>query len=142
MTDRMAHSKWRNKNIIEYLQYGLGHGLHKQSGWIWKSLKVDVIIPGTMGALRERCYDAYQAQKNFIMVQKQVMPDGWDPIDPMNSVKKQKGTGKFMIIQKAKTPVPANDLTASFLRFRRWMGEGREFVMRVSHNKEKNVIET
>ncbi len=88
----------------------------------------------TMEALRERCYDAYQAQNFFIMAQKQVMPEGWDPIDPCHSVKKQKGTGKFVSLQKIKNPVPANVLTASFLRFafgvskeafRRWMGEDR-----------------
>jgi hypothetical protein len=107
------------------------------------------IVPDTMGAVRERCYDAYQAQKIFIMAQKYMLPDGWDPLDPLNSVKKQKGSGKFVSLQKVKNPVPANVLTATFLRyaygisketFRRWMGEGRDYGSRIPHNKGGNVI--
>jgi hypothetical protein len=137
-------------NDIEGLQYGLSQGLHKKEGWLWKCLKADGIVQDTMEALRERCYDAYQAQKFFIMAQKQVMPEGWDPINPCHSVKKQKGTGKFVSLQKIKNPVPANVLTASFLcfafgiskeTFRRWMGEGRNFVKRVLFNKGENVID-
>ena len=75
-------------NVIEGLQYGLSQGLHKKEGWLWKFLKADGIVQDTMEARRERCYDAYQAQKIFIMAQKQVMPEGWDPIDPCHSVKK------------------------------------------------------
>ncbi len=84
------------------------------------------------------------------MAQQQVMPEGWDPLDPMLSVKKAKGTGQFVSLQKVKNPVPANVLTNSFLRyafgvskktFRRWMGEGREFVNRVSFSKGKNVVD-
>ena len=113
-------------------------------------MKADGIVQDTMEARRERCYDAYQAQKIFIMAQKQVMPEGWDPIDPCHSGKKWKGTGKFVSLQKIKNPVPANVLTAAFLRFafgisketfRRWMGEGRNFVKRVPFNKGKNVID-
>jgi hypothetical protein len=51
------------------------------------------------------------------MAQQQVMPAGWNPIDPLHSIKKQKGTGKFVSLQKTKTTVPANILTASFVRF-------------------------
>ncbi len=74
------------------------------------------------------------------------MPEGWNPLDPMNSVKKAKGSGKFVSLQKLKNPVPANVLTASVLRyafgvsmetFRRWMDEGHEFVDRVPLNKGK-----
>jgi hypothetical protein len=149
-TDRMAQSKWRTMNVIQSLQYGVSQGLHKKEGWLWNILKVDGIVPDTQIVLRERCYDAYQAQKIFIMAQKQVMPDGWDPLDPMHSVKKAKGNGQFVSLQKGKTPVPANVLTNSFLRyafgvsketFRRWMGEGREFVERVPFNKGKNLVD-
>jgi hypothetical protein len=113
-------------------------------------LKVDGIVPDTQAALRQRCYDAYQAQKIFIMAQKQVMPEGWDPLDPLHSVKKSKGNGQFVSLQKVKNPVPANFLTNSFLRyafgvsketFRRWMGEGCEFVERVPFNKGKNLVD-
>ncbi len=50
-------------NAVECLQYGLAQGLHKKEGLLWKALKVDGIVPDTLAALRERCYDAYQAQK-------------------------------------------------------------------------------
>jgi hypothetical protein len=111
-------------------------------------LKTDGIVPDTMVALRERCFDAYQEQKIFIMAQKQVMPEGWDPIDLLHSIMKHKGTGQFVRLHKVKNPVPANVLTASFLRyacgvskepFRRWMREGRDFVKHVPHNKGKNI---
>jgi hypothetical protein len=51
-------------NVIECLQYGVSQGLHKKFGWLWKALMVDGIVPDTLAALRERCYDAYQAQKS------------------------------------------------------------------------------
>jgi hypothetical protein len=78
------------------------------------------------------------------------MPEGWDPIEPIKSVKHQKGTGKFMSLQKLADPVPGNVLTQSFLRyaygvpketFRRWMGEGSEFPARIPHNKGRNIID-
>jgi hypothetical protein len=68
----------------------------------------------------------------------------------MKSVKKNKGTGKFVSLQKVANPVPANVLTQSFLRYaygvsketlRRWLGEGAEFPHRVPHNKGRNMIE-
>ncbi len=135
--------------MIQCLQYGLGQGLHKREGWFWKILKTEEVVPDTQAALRQRCYDAYQAQKIFIMAQQQVMPEGWNPLDPLQSVKKAKYSGQFVSLQKVKNPVPANVLTNSFLRFafgvsketfRRWMGEGREFVERIPFNKGKNVI--
>lgn len=147
--DPLVHSKWRSMNAIQCLQHGLGQGLHKKEGWLWKILKGDGIVPDTQAALRERCYDAYQAQKIFIMAQQQVMPAGWNPLDPLHSVKKAKSSGQFVSLQKVKNPVPANVLTNSFLRFAfgvsketfcRWMGEGREFVERIPFNKGKNVI--
>ena len=84
------------------------------------------------------------------MAQQQVMPEGWNPIDPMHSVKKAKVSGQFVSLQKVKNPVPANVLTNTFLRyafgvsketFRRWMGEGREFMDRVPFNKGRNVVD-
>jgi hypothetical protein len=45
------------------------------------------------------------------------MPEGWDPIDPIHSIKKHKVTGQFVSLQKIKNPVPAIVLTASFLRY-------------------------
>jgi hypothetical protein len=90
-------------NVIQCLQYGLSQGLHKKDGWwLWKILHAEGIIPDTQAALRARCYDAYQAQKIFIMAQQQVMPEGWDPLDPMHSVKKAKSTGQFASLQKVK----------------------------------------
>ncbi len=74
--------------------------------------------------------------KSFHNGPKQMMPAaGWDPLDSMKSVKKEKGTGKFVSLQKAVNRVPANILTQAFLRFafgvsketfRKWMGEGSE----------------
>jgi hypothetical protein len=84
------------------------------------------------------------------MTQKQIMPPGWNPIEPIKSVKHQKGTGKFVSLHKVATPIPANVLTQSFLRyaygvsreiFRRWMGEGSEFPARIPHNKGRNIID-
>jgi hypothetical protein len=52
--------------------------------------------------------------------------------------------------QRLTNPVPANSLTASFLRyaygvkkesFRRWMGQGAKFPERVPVNKGKNIID-
>jgi hypothetical protein len=52
--------------------------------------------------------------------------------------------------QRLTNPVPANVLTASFLRyvygvkketFRRWMGQGAKFPERVPVNKGKNIID-
>jgi hypothetical protein len=140
---------WRMRNDIENFQYGLANKLHKKEGWLWQRLVAEGVVSDTNEMLREKCYQAYQAQKIFIMAQKQLMPEGWDPIDPIKSVKHQKGTGKFVSIQKAKQPVPENILTASFLRyaygvkketFRRWMFQGPTFPERVPVNKGKNII--
>jgi hypothetical protein len=137
-------------NHVECLQHGLANGLHKREGRLWKILLVDGVVPNTQEAKRERCYSAYQSQKVFIMAQKQLMPEGWDPRDPMQSVKKSKASGQFMSLQKDKNPVPVNVLTQSFLRYaygvsketmRRWLGEGPEYQTRVPHNKNKNVID-
>jgi hypothetical protein len=137
-------------NHVECLQYGLAQGLHKREGWLWKVLVADGVMPNTQGALRERCYQAYQSQKVFIMAQQQLMPEGWDPRDPMRSVKQSKQSGKFMSLQKVKNPVPVNVLTQTFLRYafgvsketmRRWLGEGPEYKPRVPFNKNKNVID-
>ena len=65
-------------------------GLHKKEGWLWKCLKEDGIVQDTMEARRERCYDAYQAQKFFIMAQKQVMPEGWTRSTPAILLKSRK----------------------------------------------------
>jgi hypothetical protein len=65
----MLQSKWRIMNHIECLQYGVSQGIHKHYGWLWSCLKDDGVVQDTMVALRERCYDAYQAQKIFIMAQ-------------------------------------------------------------------------
>jgi hypothetical protein len=89
-------------NVIQCLQHGLGQGLHKKEGWLWNVLKAEGIVPDTQAALRERCYDAYQSQKIFIMAQQQVMPEGWNPLDPMHSVKKAKSSGQFVSLQKVK----------------------------------------
>ncbi len=84
------------------------------------------------------------------MAQKQLMSTGWNPIDPFNSVKRTKGDGKFVSLQKIKNPVPENILTAAFLRyaygvkketFRRWMGQGAKFPERIPVNKGKSIIE-
>jgi hypothetical protein len=110
-------SKWRKMNHIQFLQHGLEHGLHKREGWLWKALLVDGIVPDTREALRERCYNAFEAQKIYIMAQQQIMPEGWDPRkNPFDSVKQQKGTGKFMSLQRVKNPVPTNILTQAYLR--------------------------
>jgi hypothetical protein len=69
-------SKWRTMNHVECLQYGVAHGFHKKEGWLWKKLLVDGIVPNTQAALRERCYNAYQSPKVFIMAQQQIMPEG------------------------------------------------------------------
>ena len=64
-------------------------------------------------------------------------------------MKRNKGDGKFTSLQKVKSPVPENVLTASFLRyaygvkketFRRWMGQGAKFPERVPVNKGKCII--
>jgi hypothetical protein len=141
---------WSMRNDIENFQYGLENKLHKTEGWLWQRLVEEGLVLDTQEALREKCYQAYQAQKIFIMAQKQLMPAGWNPIDPLNSVKHQKGTGQFMSKQRLTNPVPANVLTASFLRyaygvkketFRRWMGLGAKFPERVPVFKGKNIID-
>jgi hypothetical protein len=92
------------------------------------------------------CYRAYQSQNIFIMAQQQIMPDGWDPRNPLHSVKQHKGTGIFLSLHMVKNPVPNNILTQAYLRFaygvsketfRRWMEDGATFEPRVPHNKEK-----
>ncbi len=80
------------------------------------------------------------------MAQIQLMPPDWHPLDPMNSVKKNKGTGKFVSFQKIANPVPTNVLTQSFLRYaygiskketmRRWMGQGADFPDRVPRTQQ------
>jgi hypothetical protein len=148
--DEARNNLWSMRNDIENFQYGLEHKLHKTEGWLWQRLVQEGLVSDTQESLREKCYQAYQAQKIFIMAQKQLMPAGWNPIDPMNSVKHQKGTGQFMSKQRLTNPVPANVLTASFLRyaygvkketFRRWMGQGAKFPERVPVNKGKNIID-
>ncbi len=102
------------------------------------------VIADSQEAKREKCFQAYQAQKIFIMAQKQLMPPGWDPLDPLKSVKHAKGTGQFASLQRGANPVPENILTAAFLRyaygvkketFRRWMGQGAKFPERIPVNK-------
>jgi hypothetical protein len=148
--DPALGSKWRKMNYIESLQYGLAQGLHKKEGWLWNCLLRDGVVEDTQAAKRERCWNAYQAQKIFVMAQQQIMPEGWDPRSPSNSVKVHRKTGQFVSLQTAKNPVPANVVTNSFLRyaygvpketFRRWIGEGGKFQKRVPHNKGKNVID-
>ncbi len=135
---------------IELLQYGLDEGFHKKEGWLWRRLTGEGVVEDCKEAQRVRVLQAYQSQKIFIMAQKQVMPKGWDPIDPMRSVKVNKGTGKFRSLSKAASPVPGNPLTQSFLRFafgipketfRRWLGEGSVFRSRIPHNKGKSIID-
>jgi hypothetical protein len=137
-------------NDIELLQYGLDQGLHKREGWLWRRLVEEGVLEESKEGQRIRVFQAHQAQKIFIMAQKQIMPAGWDPIDPMRSVKMHKGTGQFQSLSKAATPVPGNVLTQSFLRFafgipketfRRWMREGPEFAPRIPHNKGKSVFD-
>ncbi len=117
---------------------------------MWQRLVLEGLVSDTQEALRERCFQAYQAQKIFMMAQKQLMPPGWNPIDSFNSVKRANGDGKFASLQKIVNPVPENILTASFLRyaygvkketFRRWMGQGAKFPERIPVNKGKNIIE-
>jgi hypothetical protein len=141
---------WCMRNDIENFQYGLKHKLHRKEGWLWQRLVLEGVISDTVEAKREKCYQAYQAQKIFIMAQKQLMPPDWNPIDPLNSVKKDKHTGQFTTLQKIVNPVPENILTSSFLRFaygvkketfRRWMGEGSKFPERIPVNKGKNIID-
>jgi hypothetical protein len=84
------------RNDIENFQYVLEHKLHKTEGWLWQRLVEEGVVSDTQESLREKCFQVYQAQKIFIMAQKQLMPAGWDPIAPFKSVKQQKGTGKFM----------------------------------------------
>ncbi len=99
--DGMVLSKWRTMNVIQcLLQYGLSHGLHKKEGWLWQILLAEGIVPDSQAALRARCYDAYQSQKIFIMAQQQVMPEGWNPLDPMHSVKKAKVSGQLVSLRK------------------------------------------
>jgi hypothetical protein len=138
------------RNDIENFQYGLENKLHKKEGWLWHRLVLEGVVSDTQETKREKCYQAYQAQKIFIMAQKQIMPAGWNPIDPLKSIKHQKGTGQFISKQRLMNPVPENVLTASFLRyaygvkketFRRWMGQGSMFPERVPVNKGKNIIE-
>ena len=137
-------------NDIELLQYGIDEGLHKKEGWLWRRLIDEGVVEDTKEALRSRVYQAHQSQKIFIMAQKKMMPPGWDPLDPMRSVKVNKATGQFRSLSKAATPVPGNVLTQSFLRFafgipketfRRWMGEGSVFPARIPHNKGKSIID-
>jgi hypothetical protein len=74
-----------------------------------------------------------------------------EPAGPnKKSIKQQKGTGKFVSLQKAKNPVPENVLSQSFLRyaygikketFRRWIGQGSKFPERIPMNKGKNIID-
>jgi hypothetical protein len=137
-------------NDIELLQYGLDEGLHKKEGWLWRRLVLEGVVEDSKESLRVRVFQAHQAQKIFIMAQKQVMPVGWDPIDPIRSVKVNKVTGQFQSLSKASVPVPANVLTQSFLMFaygipketfRRWMGEGSEYRERIPHNKGKSVVD-
>jgi hypothetical protein len=141
---------WASRNDIENFQYGLENRIYKTEGWLWERLVLEGLVADTQEALRERRFQAYQAQKVFIMAQKQLIPPGWNPIDPLNSVKRVKGDGKFMSLQKLVNPVPENILTASSLRyaygvkketFRRWMGQGAKFPERIPVDKEKNIIE-
>ncbi len=108
------------------------------------------VVEDSKESLRVRVFQAHQAQKLFIMAQKQVMPPGWDPIDPKRSVKVNKTNGQFQSLSKLAVPVPGNVLTQSFLMyaygiaketFRRWMGEGSEFRERIPHNKGKSVVD-
>ncbi len=117
---------------------------------MWHRLVEEGLVADTQDALREKSYQAYQAQNIYIMAQKELMPEGWNPLDPMKSVKKQKSTGKFVSLQKAKNPVPENVLAQSFLRyaygikketFRRWIGQGAKFPERIPMNKGKNIID-
>ncbi len=141
---------WATNNDIENFQYGLDNKIHRQERWLWERLVLEGLVSDTQEALRERCYQAYQGQKIFIMAQKQLMPTGWNPIDPINSVKRSKGNGQFATLQKIKNPLPENILTLAFLRhalgvkketFRRWMGQGAKFPERVPVNKGKSIIE-
>ena len=108
---------WCMRNDIENFQYGLKHKLHRKEGWLWQRLVLEGVISDTVEAKRDKCFQAYQAQKIFIMAQKQLMPADWNPLDPLKSVKVDKRTGKFTTLQKIVNPVPENILTASFLRF-------------------------
>ena len=91
-------------NDIELLQYGLDQGLHKKEGWLWRRLVEEGVLEDSKEGQRIRVFQAHQAQKIFIMAQKQIMPAGWNPIDPMRSVKVHKVIGKFQSLSKALTP--------------------------------------
>jgi hypothetical protein len=143
---------WATTNDIENFNHGLEKRLHKKEGWLWDRLIMEGLglVSDTQESLRERCFHAYQAQKIFIMAQKELMPPGWDPIDPYKSVKRTKGDRKFASLQRGKNPVPENIFTASFLRyaygvkketFRRWMGHGVKYQERIPVNKGKCIIQ-
>ena len=141
---------WCMRNDIENFQYGLEHKLYRKEGWLWKRLVLEGMVADNVEAQREKCFQAYQAQIFFIMAQKQLMPPGWNPLDPMKSVKKDKNTGQFTTLQRIASPVPETILTAAFLRyaygvkketFRRWMGQGSKFPERIPVNKGENVID-
>ena len=80
-------SFWGSMNDIELLQHGLDEGYHKTEGWLWRRLVLNGVVEDSKDAKRVRVFQAHQSQKIFIMAQKQVMPVGWDPIDPIRSVK-------------------------------------------------------
>ncbi len=80
-------------NDIELLQYGLDQGLYKKEGWLWRRLVEEGVLEELKEGQRIRVFQAHQTRKIFIMTQKQIMPAGWDPIDPMRSVKMHKVTG-------------------------------------------------
>jgi hypothetical protein len=81
------------------------------------------------------------------MAQNQVMPVGWDPIDPIRSVKVNKVTGQFQSLSKASTSVPGNVLTEPTVCV--WRSErnfsaldGRRFGVpgRIPHNNKGKCI--
>jgi hypothetical protein len=117
---------------------------------LWRRLVEEGFVADTQEALREKSFQAYQAQQIYTMAQKELMPEGWNPLDPMKSVKQEKGSEKFVNFQRAKNPVPENVLSQSFLRyaygvkketFRRWIGKGSKFPDRIPMNKGKNIID-
>ena len=86
-SSQTRNNLWCMRNDIENFQYGLENKLHKTEGWLWKRLVEEGVVSDTNEMMREKCFQAYQAQQSFIMAQKQLMPAGWDPIDPIKSVK-------------------------------------------------------
>jgi hypothetical protein len=80
--------------------------LDTKEGWLWKILLREGLVADSKEGKHARVWGDYQAQQLYIQAQKDIMPEGWDPLRP--SITQHRLSGKFQRFSKRQNPYMKN----------------------------------